>query len=104
MKNICKKTWNGFVDSLGLITSPRIRRSNDGAAYGIVNPLGLTLSHNASVLLGSLFESDAPWSETETAAPDGNFAIFRADDERLEVLSDFAGSRTVWYYFDDDLS
>jgi len=82
--------------------NPPLVYSNDGAAYGIVNPLGLTLSHNASVLLGSLFESDAPWSETETAAPDGNFAIFRADDERLEVLSDFAGSRTVWYYFDDD--
>ena len=75
---------------------------HDNITYGIVNPLGSSLSHGGSMLVGKLFEPDAPWSDVESDAPDGNFALFRTDEERLEVLTDFAGSRTVWYYFDNE--
>jgi hypothetical protein len=57
-----------------------------------------------SLLLGCLYEqSDTNWSTPGFGYPDGNYAIFRHSDEAIEVVSDGAGSRTIWYYQDDDL-
>lgn len=37
------------------------------------------------------------------AAPEGSYAICRAGENYVELLTDFVGSRVLWYYFDDDL-
>src|SRR5215475_484360 len=37
------------------------------------------------------------------ARPDGTFALFRADENQVEVLADYAATRTIWYLHTDDL-
>ncbi|MDR9365942.1 MAG: asparagine synthase-related protein [Balneolaceae bacterium] len=56
-----------------------------------------------SILFGHLFEQeDANWHLPNSEFPDGNYVIFRNSKEYLEIVSDAAATRTVWYYFDDD--
>ena len=57
----------------------------------------------ASVCLGQVFSYSGHWDEPHSAAPDGSYAICRANDRSVELLTDFVGSRTLWYYFDDNL-
>jgi len=80
------------------------RSSIDGdVGYGIMNyKPSITIADN-SVLLGRLYEENEKWDEPSTNFPDGSYAIFREDEHYLEVVTDPAGSRTIWYYFGDDL-
>lgn len=74
------------------------------AAYAVSMDKGAARYSGMSVLLGFLYEEGAgPWSDPGADSPDGNFALFRVDEGNLEVVSDFAGSRTIWYYHDDEI-
>ena len=75
----------------------------DGIIYGIINPVDVTKEENGSVLLGGAFGDTTNWSKPKASLPDGSYAIFRADSDYVEVATDAAGSRSVWYYQDDDL-
>jgi len=56
--------------------------------------------HN--ILLGCLYGKDEGWQNPQKEYPDGSYAIFRNSDDCLEVVSDAAASRTLWYCFDDE--
>ena len=51
-------------------------------------------------MVGVLYSADDDWDKPNAEHPDGSYAIFRGDSLYLEVLSDPAASRTIWYYFD----
>ena len=51
---------------------------------------------------GKLYEPVADWWKPGSGTPDGSYAILREDEDVLEAVSDPAGSRMLWYYFDDD--
>lgn len=70
-------------------------------ACGIVNDRNAVVRGN-NVLLGCLYGNQQRW-EDGGAQPDGSFAIFRDGRDFLEVLSDAAASRTVWYCLTDDV-
>ncbi len=55
-------------------------------------------------MLGSLYES-APmtWWLPKSPLPDGTYALFRANDDLVEVATDTVGTRSVWYYLDGEL-
>ncbi|SMD46307.1 Asparagine synthase [Aquiflexum balticum DSM 16537] len=72
-------------------------------AYGILNPKSNIRYHGNSVCLGVLFGDYTNWHQPLNEFPDGSFALFRDDETYAEIISDVAGSRTVWYYHDDDL-
>ena len=72
-------------------------------AYGVVNPTNSILEQGSSLLLGKLFGKKSDWSEPSSTFPDGSFALFRDGGESLEVLTDPAGSRTIWYYLDEEI-
>ena len=56
-----------------------------------------------SVLAGVIFESpDFDWTIPGADRPDGSYAIFRSNEEEVEFISDDSGSRTIWYYSDND--
>jgi hypothetical protein len=56
------------------------------------------------LLLGILYEKpEANWLTPRHYYPDGNYALFRNGDDEIEVVSDCVGSRTIWYYHDDEL-
>jgi hypothetical protein len=70
----------------------------------------VTMNNNAlhesglCLLLGFLYEKpDTDWVTPKRNYPDGNYALFRNSDDEIEVVSDGSGSRTIWYYHDDEL-
>jgi len=72
--------------------------------YSVSMPNGQAHEDGMSVLLGCLFErGQFPWADIGQDRPDGNYALFRTTENEIEVATDAAGSRTIWYYFDDDL-
>lgn len=67
------------------------------------NEAGVQLK-DSSVLLGTIFETESDcWADSGTENPDGNYAIIRSTDERVEILSDYVGSRTIWYAENNDV-
>lgn len=72
-------------------------------AWAVSQAGAVTRSPGGSVLLGYLYGDDAGWSEVGSAPPDGSYALIRNDPDRLEAITDPAGSRTVWYLLTDDL-
>jgi hypothetical protein len=76
---------------------------SDKIAYAIINHHSLFQELDESLLLGSIFDHQNSWHKPKTEFPDGSYAIFRQDDDYVEIVSDFAASRTIWYYFDENL-
>ncbi len=83
-------------------TPPRVL-VKDNIAYGVMNPSDAILESGKSILLGRLIESDVKWEEAAQESLDGSFALFRNRENSFEVLSDPAGSRTIWYYLDKEV-
>lgn len=75
-------------------------RVNGSLAYGIINHRNSVIKGN-NVLLGCLYGKDQRWEIPKETYPDGSYAMFRDSNDCLEVVSDAAASRTIWYYFDD---
>lgn len=76
----------------------------DHVAYAVTMNNETLKEYESSVLLGFTYEnSDFSWHSPEHTYPDGNFTLFRNTDLELEVVSDVAGSRTIWYYHDQEL-
>ncbi|OWW18563.1 asparagine synthase-related protein [Noviherbaspirillum denitrificans] len=96
LRKICERLE---PDNLRLPVTHRIA-VNGSIAFAIVNDRGSTVDGN-SVLLGCLFEGAERWSYPGEPCPDGAFALFRESGAALEVASDAAGSRTIWYCFND---
>lgn len=75
----------------------------DNIIYVIVNPVSSVAENGKSVFLGMPFGDDNNWWEPETAIPDGSFSIFRANQQKTEILTDVVGSRSIWYYHDNEM-
>jgi hypothetical protein len=50
-----------------------------------------------SVCLGALFGPREDWWRPGAEVPDGSYALFRGSGEKVELVSDIVGSRTIWY-------
>ena len=70
-------------------------------AFGIVNDRG-SIVIGSGVLLGCLYGDDVRWDEPEAQYPDGSYALFRSSSNRVEVVSDAAASKTIWYFLDEE--
>lgn len=69
-------------------------------SFAIMNRRALFQQKGASLLLGHAFGGDDDWTVPGSRLPDGSYALFRDDVQLLEVASDPAASRTIWYYSD----
>lgn len=76
---------------------------NGGIAFGLTNPSVTVRVNEQSIVLGHIDDPSDSWSIAGSEVPDGNFAIFRADKDSVELLSDIVGSRTIWYYKDEKI-
>lgn len=81
---------------------PRIHIS-DFVAYGISNPKNNIYIENNSLFIGNFIGDFPEWFKPKSSFPDGTFALFRENEKYSEFVSDPAGSRTIWYYFDDEI-
>jgi hypothetical protein len=82
---------------------PPFLRYENGLTLAIFNPNDSTDVKDLNVRLGNLTNSTARWWEPLTGTATRAHGVFRADGKHIELVSDIVGSRSIWYYFDDDL-
>jgi len=97
LTEICKEITPGNLAE----TPPEIR-SYPQIYIGISNPVNTIQRNGASLLLGFLNKKNEDWHQIKTKAPDGTIVIIRADDDFIELVTDVTGSRSLWYYLDDE--
>ena len=64
---------------------------------GIFNPADTIAVASMSVCMGHMCGDGSGRWVPKTTRPDGTYALFRADETYLELVSDIVGSRTIWY-------
>ena len=113
---VCEKkstTLNDtIIKNLSLLTNkiipdnitphPTLVFQNDKTSMYLFNPVDSVGIKNNSICLGKTVEYDYDWSEISGPVPEGTYAIFRTSESEIELLSDIIGSRTIWYYHDED--
>ncbi|MBN1240791.1 MAG: hypothetical protein JXB36_19975 [Gammaproteobacteria bacterium] len=81
---------------------PQIAR-RDGVVAAVFEPSPATAVHEVSIRLGATTGAGSLWWKPGAKAPDGCFALLRADEDRVELVADATASRTLWYVLTDDL-
>ncbi|MCK0715834.1 hypothetical protein ACFO0U_13350 [Chromohalobacter sarecensis] len=95
---------NHLVPDNIAVPKPHVVRVEDDLAYAVCMDSGALQESGVSLLLGFLYEKNkVSWDKPRTCYPDGNYALFRVDELELEVVSDCVGTRTVWYYHDEEI-
>ncbi|HMK92888.1 MAG TPA: asparagine synthase-related protein, partial [Thermoleophilia bacterium] len=74
-----------------------------GLALAVVNPSAAISRHGASLCLGRILDTPGEWWRPRSASPDGVYALCRSSSDAVEIVTDIAASRAVWYYRDDDV-
>jgi hypothetical protein len=77
--------------------------SNNKIIAGISNPVKSIEVNCVNVLFGQTFKKKEDWEVVGGFNPDGNYAIFRSNDDEVEIVSDILGTRAVWYFKDDEI-
>ncbi|WP_113923023.1 hypothetical protein [Cognataquiflexum aquatile] len=86
-----------------IIPNEPIIHLSDYVAFGISNPKNNVNIQSNSLLVGALIGNYENWYQPNTDHPDGSYALFREDSSHAEIISDPAASRTIWYYFEENL-
>jgi hypothetical protein len=73
----------------------------DGTLVTVLNPNDAVAVHGSSVCLGYLIEPKGRWWQPGEEAPDGTFALFRVGPLAIELVTDPAACRTIWYALTD---
>ena len=81
---------------------PRII-SGRGILAIIFNENPVVKIEDSGVCLGTMVGRQDHWWLPKQDVPDGTYALFRSNDKFVEVITDATASRTVWYYFDEEL-
>lgn len=77
--------------------------AEEGLALAVVSPNeGVTLK-GTSLCLGRILDRPGEWWRPGAAPPDGTYALCRCSPDAVEIVTDIAASRAVWYYHDDDV-
>jgi hypothetical protein len=84
------------------LAAPRII-DGGGVLTAILNPPKRLSVRGCSVCAGGLFDEDENWWKPGFAIPDGSYALFRTDDQTIELVTDIVASRTFWYARTEDL-
>jgi hypothetical protein len=72
-----------------------IADDGSGLFLGIFNPV-VNAVREGSAYAGWLANSHERWWQPRSPVPHGSFALFRSDAEQVELLADYAATRTIW--------
>ena len=72
-----------------------------GLVSAIFEPVAMVERHEHAACLGAMFPATPGWWVPGRPAPDGSYALFRADGRTVELISDVVASRTIWVHLDD---
>jgi hypothetical protein len=82
-----------------LIPSNPFVQEYENWSIGILNPPSGLKASAMGVMLGHTL-GDIDWKTCSPSDLDGSFAIFRNSENQAEILNDYSGSRSIWYYLD----
>ena len=71
--------------------------------YGISTYTPAIAEKEDGVCMGMVYDNPGKWWKPMAGHPEGSYAIFRADEEYVEAITDLACSRAVWYYKDENI-
>lgn len=71
--------------------------------YGISTYTTSIAEKEGGICMGMVYDNPGEWWKPMADHPEGSYAIFRADEEYVEALTDISCSRAVWYYKDDEI-
>ena len=77
--------------------------AGDGVLVAVANPGQGVFLRDDAVCLGGLFGEPGRWWVAGSPAPEGTYALARHDGRTVELLTDVAASRTIWYTLTDDV-
>jgi hypothetical protein len=107
-----RRTINGDLFSTKLSSAmapdnlspvPPLWYQDNGVLNFVFNPSVVVRSEKAGICLGCTAGSSTNLFLVGAEPPEGTFALFRANEKRIEVLTDHAGSRTTWYLVTPEL-
>lgn len=85
-----------------IIPNNLIAIKNDNTFIGVFNPVSSLQIVKNSLCMGFV-SNELWWSFDEKYCTlEGTYAIFRNVSTRHQILTDLVGSRSIWYYFDED--
>jgi hypothetical protein len=73
-----------------------------GVSAAVFSPSSAVHMHGTSIAVGALLSSVPDWYRPGATIPEGSFALLRVDADRVELVADEAGSRTIWYAMLED--
>ena len=105
-ENFSDKNFNILSDRLQpdniKFPQPKIIRG-EKELIAIFNYNESILIHGKSVCLGKKFARAKNWWSPNEEISDGTYAIFRADGNYFEAITDTVATRTIWYYQSDEI-
>ena len=69
----------------------------------LFNPSDSIEIHGKSLCHGVMMNPPSNWWEPLTKIPDGSYALYRVSESKIEIVSDIVASKTVWYYFSENI-
>jgi len=82
--------------------SPVIIEKN-GISIAVWNPPSSLKKQNCSICIGEFIGNPTNWYNPGGPIPDGNYALFRTNQNSIEILTDFLATRTIWFICRDDV-
>lgn len=114
---VCERGERSDVETLGdrlesaarLLWPPGVQPTatrivvEDGLALAVVASAESLPVHGQSVCLGRFLDEPGDWWRPKTTPPDGTYALCRCSREVVELVTDIAASRAMWYYHDEQV-
>lgn len=69
----------------------------------IFNPNGSIDLYDISLCHGKIINPAPDWWKPLEKVPDGSFALYRGSKDKIQIITDIVASKTVWYYFDENI-
>ena len=82
---------------------PVVAADGRGLILGVFNPADPAAVHDCSAYTGWLEDGQETWWRPGAHAPSGSYALLRASATTVEVVADYAASRTIWIAQSDEV-
>lgn len=86
-----------------ILPNPPLIIDDRGVIIVILNPSDTLPIKSTSVCMGNLIDPKDDWWKPLADVPDGSYALFRTDENTVELVSDIVASRTIWYIRTEDI-
>lgn len=77
--------------------------ANGTIKAAIYNPVDTLSVNENGICMGNILGNNKDWWKTSFVKPVGTYALFRWDDKCVKIDSDIVGSRTIWYFKNDNI-